>query len=205
MEVVVLFHLEQLNLVDVMDNFVYESLGKYFHALELTGYISDKKSQSLLVLVYFYNLMYHDYRGYISCDDYHAIERALNCLYGANCLIPYPDYLKMGKLRIGEITELAQRAKALEEYDKELDKRILDNDALIADSIMRLDEHGTRLDDHDAHLALHDEHLDTLDSELYYDDGGLRKSRIQRLEDTKVAKGKTQIEEIPGIFADSDN
>lgn len=111
----------------------------------------------------------------------------------------------MGKLRLGDITELATRVKNQESYSEVLDKRILDNDALIEDNIRRLDEHGTRLDDHDAHLALHDEHLDALDSELYYDDGGLRKSRIQRLEDTKVAKGKTQIEEIPGIFADSDN
>ena len=194
-----------LDLVDVMDNFVYNAYDTYFQTLGKLGYMKQKNVDSLLVLDFFYNLIYHDYRGYISKEDYHTIELALNCLYGTNCLIPYPDYLKMGKLHLGEMTEVLQRTKALEEYDKELDKRILDNDALIEDNILRLDEHGTRLDDHDAHLALHDEHLDALDSELYYDDGGLRKSRIQRLEDTKVAKGKTQIEEIPGIFADSDN
>lgn len=44
-----------------------------------------------------------------------TIERALNCLFGANCLIPYPDYLKMGKLKLGEMTELAQRVKTLED------------------------------------------------------------------------------------------
>ena len=49
--------------------------------------------------------------------DYHIIEMALNCLFGSNCLIPYPDYLKMGKLHIGEMTEMAQRVKTLENTD----------------------------------------------------------------------------------------
>ncbi len=184
-----------------MDSFVYQSLGKYFHALELTGYVSDIKSHSLLVLLYYYNLMYHDYRGYISKEDYHLIERALNCLYGANCLIPYPDYLKMGKLRIGEMTELAQRTKSLEEYDKVLDKRILDNDALIKDNTRRIDEHGTRLDDHDRHLAEHDEHLARHDAHLALHDTQIanHEGRLVAIESTKVIKGKIQVTEIPDI------
>jgi hypothetical protein len=64
----------------------------------------------------FYNdFVYTDYRGFLSKDDYRLIERALNCLFGSTCLIPYPDYLKMGKLHLGEITEVAQRVKTLEE------------------------------------------------------------------------------------------
>lgn len=42
------------------------------------------------------------------------IEKALDCLYGSTCLIPYPDYLKMGKLHLGEMTELVQRIENLE-------------------------------------------------------------------------------------------
>jgi hypothetical protein len=128
-----------------MDNYVYNALSGYFQALEKVGYMSNKKQQSLLVLLFYYHLIYHDYRGFTSKKDYHLIEQALNCLYGTNCLIPYPDYLKMGKLKLGEMTEVLSRVKATEDYSKELDKRILDNDVLIEDNIRRLDEHGNRI------------------------------------------------------------
>ena len=134
-----------IDLVDVMDEFVYNSVSKYFHALSVTGYMKQKSVNSLLVLLFYYHLIYHDYRGYISREDYNDIEKALNCLYGTNCLIPYPDYLKMGKLKLGEMTEVLQRTKAVEYYSKELDQRILDNDVLIEDNIRRLDEQGNRL------------------------------------------------------------
>jgi hypothetical protein len=70
--------------------------------------------QKLLVLIFYRDFVYNDYRGLISKDDYLMIERALDCLYGSTCLIPYPDYLKMGKLHIGEMTEMANRVKNLE-------------------------------------------------------------------------------------------
>lgn len=100
-----------------MDNFVYNAFDGYFQVLEKVGYMKQKNINSLLVLHFFYDLIYHDFRGYISEEDYHTIELALNCLYGTNCLIPYPDYLKMGKLHLGEITELACRVKTLEETE----------------------------------------------------------------------------------------
>jgi len=129
-----------------MDNFVYSAFDSYFSTLSKLGYMKEGSVDSLLVLDFLYNLIYHDYRGYIKEQDYHTIERALNCLYGTNCLIPYPDYLKMGKLKLGEMTEVLSRTKAVEEYSKELDKRILDNDVLIEDNIRRLDEHGVRIE-----------------------------------------------------------
>jgi hypothetical protein len=61
--------------------------------------------------------VYCDYRGLLSKDDYRLIEKALDCLYGSTCLIPYPDYLKMNKLHLGEMTEMAQRVKTLEDTD----------------------------------------------------------------------------------------
>lgn len=97
-----------------MDNFIYQAIDKYFKALSKLGSFNYKQLNKLLVLIFYYHLVYDDYRGYISKEDYRLIEKALNCLYGTNCLIPYPDYLKMGKLRLGEVTELAQRVKNLE-------------------------------------------------------------------------------------------
>ena len=98
-----------------MDSMVYAALTGYFKALGKTGYYKYEDVFSLLVLCFYRDYVFNDYRGIISRNDYREIENALNCLFGANCLIPYPDYLKMGKLHLGEMTEVAQRVKTLEE------------------------------------------------------------------------------------------
>lgn len=105
----------QLKDAGVMDEMIYESLSRYFHALELKGYMPFKDMEKLLILIFFKDFVFHDYRGILTLEDYHVIERALECLYGTTCLIPYPDYLKMGKLHLGEMTEMASRIKTIED------------------------------------------------------------------------------------------
>jgi hypothetical protein len=100
-----------------MDSIIYDALSSYYHALELKGYMSNIHAMKLLLLIFYRDFVFHDYRGLISRDDYLLIERALDCLWGSTCLIPYPDYLKMGKLHLGEITELASRVRTLEDTD----------------------------------------------------------------------------------------
>lgn len=100
-----------------MDDILYEALTKYYYALEVKGYMSKAHSTKLLVMAFYRDFMFNDYRALLSKRDYCLIERALDCLYGTSCLIPYPDYLKMGKLHLGEITEIAQRVKSLEDVD----------------------------------------------------------------------------------------
>ena len=100
-----------------MDNIIYNSLSSYFHVLEVKGYMSWKDMQKLLILCFYRDFCFHDYRGLLSREDYLLIERALDCLYGSSCLIPYPDYLKMNKLHLGAMTEMAQRVKTLEDTD----------------------------------------------------------------------------------------
>lgn len=97
-----------------MGEYVYESLAKYYHALENTGYMSYPNVVKLLILAFYKDFVYHDYRAVLSKNDYRLIERALDCLYGTSCLISYPDYLKMGKLYLGQMTEMAERVKTLE-------------------------------------------------------------------------------------------
>ena len=109
-----------------MDEIIYNALTSYYHALEKLGYMSNSQAQKLLLLIFYRDFVFNDYRGLISREDYQLIERALNCLYGTTCLIPYPDYLKMGKLHLGEVTELAQRVKNIE--DTEVVKLIHDLD-----------------------------------------------------------------------------
>ena len=98
-----------------MDRFIFGAYRRYYNTLSNTGYMPDKEVWKLLVLSFYRDYLYGDYRGIVSKDDYHLIERALNCLYGSNCLIPYPDYLKMGKLYLGDMTELSHRVKVLED------------------------------------------------------------------------------------------
>ena len=100
-----------------MEEIVYNSLSSYYNALNKLGYMSYPNAQKLLVLAFYNDFVFKDYRGLLSREDYFAIEKALDCLYGSTCLIPYPDYLKMGKLYIGETTELAHRVKTLEDTD----------------------------------------------------------------------------------------
>ena len=114
MTIVVLVE-EPLNPVDVMDRIVYDALSTYYNTLEKTGYMPIGNVLKLLVLAFYRDFIYNDYRGLLSCEDYRLIEKALDCIYGSTCLIPYPDYLKMGKLRLGEMSELACRVKNLED------------------------------------------------------------------------------------------
>ena len=98
-----------------MDEMIYNALTKYYHALSRLGYMSYNHLQKLLILIFIRDFVYKDFRGLISECDYHCIERALDCIYGSTCLIPYPDYLKMGNLYLGEISEMAQRLQNIED------------------------------------------------------------------------------------------
>ena len=100
-----------------MDNIIFNAITQYYTALSKLGYHKYGDVFSLLVLCFLRDFVYQDYRGTLSKNDYSIIEKALNCLFGSNCLIPYPDYLKMGKLHIGEMTEMAHRVKTLEETE----------------------------------------------------------------------------------------
>ena len=124
-----------------MGEMVYNSLSSYFHALEVKGYMPYAQMQKLLLLVFYKDFVFNDYSGLITKDDYHLIEKALDCLYGSTCLIPYPDYLKMGKLHLSETTELASRIKALE--DTEVVKMAPDSlEPSIQSDIMIVEEEG---------------------------------------------------------------
>lgn len=100
-----------------MNEMIYDALNRYYHALGVRGYMPFIDVQKLLLLIFYRDFVFNDYRGLLSREDYSLIEQALNCLYGSTCLIPYPDYLKMGKINLGSVTEIAQRVKTLEDTD----------------------------------------------------------------------------------------
>lgn len=97
-----------------MDEIILKAITDYYEILRRRGFFSYSGVMKLLVLCFYRDFVFNDYRALLNAADYHDIEKALNCLFGSDCLIPYPDYLKMGKLHIGEMTEIAQRVKDLE-------------------------------------------------------------------------------------------
>ena len=100
-----------------MDEMILNALTSYYNVLEKLGYMADSHLHKLLLLSFYREFVFHDYRGLLDKCDYHLIEQALDCIYGSTCLIPYPDYLKMSKLHLGEMTEMAQRVKTLEDTE----------------------------------------------------------------------------------------
>ena len=100
-----------------MDEVVYEALSKYYNTLENGIYVETSNVRRLLILSFYKDFVYEDYRGLLDKESYRLIEQALDCLYGTSCLISYPDYLKMGKLHLGEMTELSQRVKTIEDTE----------------------------------------------------------------------------------------
>ena len=97
-----------------MDKVLFDSLCRYFATLARVGNVSYNSVAKLLVLIFYKHFIYEDYRGNLSKKDYCTIEKALDCLFGSTCLIPYPNYLEMGKLRLGDMTEIAHRITSSE-------------------------------------------------------------------------------------------
>ena len=100
-----------------MDEIIYNSIMTYYNALSKLGYYKYSDVFKLLLLCFYRDFTLHDYRGHLSREDYDEIEKALNCLFGTSCLIPYSNYMKSGKLHIGEVTEIVQRIKDIEETE----------------------------------------------------------------------------------------
>lgn len=106
---------------------VYNAINKYFNTLGNTGYVKQKDVYKLLVLCGIEELLNNDFRGLVSQEDYSLINKALYCLYGSTCLIPYPDYYSGKNKRVmylGSISELACRVNDLEAHDVKQDERL---------------------------------------------------------------------------------
>lgn len=107
-----------------MDEVVYNSLVTYFNVLSALGYKKYKDIKKILALILIKDFIYSDFYGYITEEDYRQIERALYCIFGSSCLVPYPDFCDkpMNKLSLGSVTEMANIIKKYQiEHDKIVD------------------------------------------------------------------------------------
>lgn len=107
-----------------MDKVLYDSLYRYFSTLTSVGNVSYNNVNKLLVLIFYKHFIYEDYRGNLSKEDYSIIEKALDCLFGSTCLIPYPNYLEMGKLHLGDMTEIAHKITGIEDNIVSVEERL---------------------------------------------------------------------------------
>lgn len=116
-----------------MDNITYNTLVRYFTNLSNIGYRKNSDVIKVLLLSSINKLLNNDFRGFITEEDYRKIEKALYCLYGNSCLIPYPDYYNTKNQRVmynGSMSELIHRVVKAEEKVEEIKK---ENEIIHAD------------------------------------------------------------------------
>ena len=157
-----------------MDKVLYDSLYRYFTTLAKIGTVSYNSVNKLLVLIFYKHFIYEDYRGNLSKEDYNIIEKALDCLFGSTCLIPYPNYLEMGKLHLGDMTEMAHRINDYENHLQDLDDRFK---YTFEDRFNNFNEAG--------------ETIETWGTNI--------NNKLTIIENTKVIKNKQKVLEVPDI------
>ena len=78
--------------VEILDN-LFDALKYYFNALSKFGYKKNTDVNKLLIFDFIQEILTGEMRYYITEEGYKNIEKALYCLYGSSCLLPYPKYL----------------------------------------------------------------------------------------------------------------
>ena len=76
-----------------LDVIISEALNKFYKTLSYTGNVSAKTTTQLLLATYLRDFL-EDYQGLINEEDYNAISKVLDCMYGT-CYMPYSSYNKM--------------------------------------------------------------------------------------------------------------
>lgn len=112
-----------------MVDFEYNILLNYFKHLSNTGYYKQTELNKMLLYITILDLLMNDFRGLVNSEDYNIINKALYCLYGSSCLIPFPDYYnnKTKKIMyVGSLSELVHRVEELEiPFDQIMDTPII--------------------------------------------------------------------------------
>ena len=69
-----------------LTNLSYEALHRYFTRLSQSGYMKYTNVESLIVLLYIQELVKDQD---LDIEEQTIINKALPCLQGSNCMIPY--------------------------------------------------------------------------------------------------------------------
>ena len=71
-----------------------DALNEYFTILSQTGYIEYNKVKGILGLLLVDSFLNTELNTYVTEEDYNIMVKFLYCIYGKNCLIPYPQFIK---------------------------------------------------------------------------------------------------------------
>lgn len=69
-----------------LTNLSYEALHRYFTRLSQSGYMKYSNVDSLIVLLYIQEIVKE---FYLDIEEQTIVNKALSCLQGSNCMIPY--------------------------------------------------------------------------------------------------------------------
>ena len=69
-----------------LTNLSYEALHRYFTRLSQSGYMKYSNVDSLIVLLYIQEIVN---KFDLDIEEQTIINKALSCLQGSNCMIPY--------------------------------------------------------------------------------------------------------------------
>lgn len=69
-----------------LTNLSYEALHRYFTRLSQSGYMKYSSVDSLIVLLYIQEIV-KEFN--LDIEEQTIINKALSCLQGSNCMIPY--------------------------------------------------------------------------------------------------------------------
>lgn len=70
------------------------ALKEYFNTIEQTGYLKYSVVNGILGLILVDTFLNTDINVFVTEEDYKIMAKFLYCLYGTNCLIPYPQFYK---------------------------------------------------------------------------------------------------------------
>ena len=71
-----------------------DTLNEYFANLGQTGYLRYDTVVKILGLLLVDSFLNTDLNTYVTEEDYNIMAKFLYCLYGSNCLMPYPQFYK---------------------------------------------------------------------------------------------------------------
>ena len=79
---------------EVVTQQALDALDTYFKTLEQTGYMRYDSVAGILGLLLVDDFLNTDMNTFVTEDDYQTMASFLYCIYGRNCLVPYPQFVK---------------------------------------------------------------------------------------------------------------
>lgn len=103
-------------------------LENYFNILSQTGYYKYSSVYKILVFLFIDDILNTEMNSFITEGDYKLMIDILECLYGYECLIPYPEF-KKSISNIGTIYSYSEKLNEfMSKYSKDLESHLINFD-----------------------------------------------------------------------------